>query len=205
MIKYIKILFVTILWFAFIPCYSQIFLDEEELIRYKGLFSSYPDSLTDHFPDWNNEGLLYVEMSKPGSSVLNVIYFAFEYDKSEIEKLKEEFNARTLSHYHFTDSCLMMTYYDSTFFESTLPHLKQCDNLYPIPNFEFLGDPSLNSDFYKQAELYVLEAKKGVFLEEALLNKKWVKKIGLPVDWEHGYSKGVLISGCVVAYWLEVW
>lgn len=84
---------------------------------------------------------------------------------------------------------------------------KYCQESLPIPNFamvnSFLKEKpelvTLPNDF----EIYIIDAKKGKFLEE---NEHTVGT-GLPEEWKNGYSKGIAYSEKrhICIYWLIIW
>jgi len=74
--------------------------------------------------------------------------------------------------------------------------------MFPIPNFEFCLKYPIPIEFYEKAKIYVLGAEKGKFLEDNLL---WSRGVKLPDEWKNGYTKGVVVSGNIVVYWLEIW
>lgn len=201
MLVYTKNLCLVLFHSIIISCYAQDDIDILK-IEYEQVLSAYPHNLIEHFPDIENRQSLYIHLGYPGNSNLSSIYTVFAETEEQIQCLKDELDTLALACYHFTDACLLMTNYDVSMFDSTFFHIRQCDNLYPIPNFDFFVEASFPYEFYKNAYIYVLEAEKGRFLEKELL---WDKGVGLPKEWEHGYSKGVFISGYIVTYWLEIW
>ena len=53
-----------------------------------------------------------------------------------------------------------------------------------------------------KAVIYLLAAEKGRFLPDDCLSRNGV---GLPNEWVHGYTKGLVLYKYYVIYWLEVW
>ncbi len=196
--KYIFLLLITNHLFSF----SQI---DENPIRceYKKAFSLYPDSLINHFPNPINKDIVYFSMEYPGATRLNCVYAIFHYKDKRIGEIEEVAKYASLANYNFTDSCLMMTNYDTSWYTPVFDGIiqcKDCANIYPVPNFSFLRE--LEIDFFEKAKIYVLKAERGNFLDDNIL---WNEGVGLSKDWLHGYTKGITIGGNLVIYWLEVW
>ena len=105
--------------------------------------------------------------------------------------------------YHLGDSCLILPY-DYENFEiiksDSIRNLPFVDTL-PIPKFSS-WEGGVFPDFYKKAVIYLLDAEKGRFLPDDCLSKNGV---GLPKEWVHGYTKGLVLYKYYVIYWLEVW
>jgi hypothetical protein len=84
--------------------------------------------------------------------------------------------------------------------------LRKChdiSDLLPIPDFECLAKSSLLPDIFKTASIYLLGAEQGMFLP---YDKLGHKNTCLYDEWEHGYSKGVVILGYnLILFWLNIW
>jgi hypothetical protein len=177
----------------------------ETFASYSEVLSHYPEALTDHFLQPENKIVLHLHLGYPGTSYLNSVYEMLLLENEQIKEIKEDVESKSLKQYHFTDSCLMITDYNPELYDSTLYRLKQCDcfsEMLPMPNFQFCIESPLPLEFYENATIYVLGAEKGFFLEENYLSNDGV---GLPEKWLHGYTKGVVVSGNIALYWLEVW
>ena len=172
---------------------------------YKEVLSLYPNMLTDHFLDPEKANFVYFGLDAPGAANLNAVNAIFICDSTLLTTIEEKMINEEVAIYHFTDSCLMIVDYDTSIYDTTVIKLKQCNNfngMLPVPNFEFCLKLPLPIEFYKKATIYVLGAERGKFLDENLL---WSKGVKLSYEWKNGYTKGVVISGNIVAYWLEVW
>ena len=172
---------------------------------YKEVLSLYPNMLTDHFLDPEKANFIHFGLRYPGAANLNVVNAIFICDSNLITTIEEKMIHEGVAIYHFTDSCLMIVDYDTSIYDTTVIKLKQCNNfngMLPVPNFEFCLKLPLPIEFYKKATIYVLGAERGKFLDENLL---WSKGVKLSYEWKNGYTKGVVISGNIVVYWLEVW
>ncbi len=173
--------------------------------NYKEVLSLYPKTLTDHFLDPEKAIIGYFKLGYPGGANLNKVYAIFICDSVLTTAIEEKINQEAVAIYHFTDSCFMIVDYDTSIYDTTVIKLMQCNNfdgMFPIPNFEFCLKSPLPIKFYEEANIYVLGADKGKFLAENLL---WSKGVNLPDEWVNGYTKGVVVSGNIVVYWLEIW
>jgi len=201
-IKYlVTFLFVVILAYS---SSAQIDLGKVKE-TYKEVLSHYPKILTDHFLDPEKANFLHLGIEAPGVSNLNQVNAIFLCDSAITTAIEEKLIQEAVAIYHFTDSCFMIVDYDTTIYVTTVIKLKQCNNfdgMFPIPNFEFCLKHQIPKEFYEKANIYVLGAEKGKFLAENLLLSKGVK---LPDEWKNGYTKGVVVSGNIVVYWLEIW
>lgn len=182
-------------------------LSQSEFERLKGSYSEirslYPKDLVVHLPKLNKNDLIFYEFEFPRGKYLNYIHIGVECTDKEISKIKQ--NMHPTKVYRFVDSCHMIVGYDSLAFKGGVIKMYMCnnfDNMLPIPNFSFLDKEGFSSNFYENATIYVLGAQKGKYLSDDCLSYGDAE---LPIDWKHGYSKGILISGNVVVYWLEVW
>lgn len=185
-------------------CLSQNRPDERDKRDYREIISLYPKSLVSHFPKniddkkHGNIGLLF-----PRGNYLSYIHLTLPYKDEEIEQLKKEAALKVKHIYHFGDSCLILPYNYEEFEivkSDSIRNLSFVDML-PIPNFLSL-ECGYTPDFYKEAVIYLLDAEKGHFLADDYLSKLGV---GLPEEWKHGYTKGLVFYKNYVLYWLEVW
>ena len=106
--------------------------------------------------------------------------------------------------YAITDSCLMVIPYNYENFKIIESDtLKNCiaPRTLPVSNFKN-WDVYFPLEFLKDAKIYLLDAKQGRFLEDDNLP---ISGVGLPKEWLHGYTKGVVIFKNDAMYWLEVW
>lgn len=173
--------------------------------NYREVISLYPKTLTDHFLDPEKANFVHLGLEVPGVSNLNQVNAIFICDSVLIATIEEKIIQEAVAIYHFTDSCFMIVDYDTSIYDTTVIKLKQCNNfngMFPIPNFEFCLKYPIPVEFYEKAKIYVLGAEKGKFLADNLL---WSRGVKLPDEWKNGYTKGVVVSGNIVVYWLEVW
>lgn len=200
----------TFLFVVLLTYTSSAQIDFEEFKEkaketYKEVLSLYPKMLTDHFLDPEKANFVHFGLGYPGATNLNEVSAIFICDSNLITTIEEKVIQEAVAIYHFTDSCLMIADYDTSIYDTTVIKLNQCDNfneMFPIPNFEFCLKLPLPIEFYEKATIYVLGAEKGKFLDENLL---WSRGVMLPNKWKNGYTKGIVISGNIVVYWLEVW
>jgi len=173
--------------------------------NYREVLSLYPKTLTDHFLDPEKANIVYFELGYPGGANLNIVNAIFICDSALTTAIEEEINHEAVAIYHFTDSCFMIVDYDTSIYDTTVIKLKQCNNfdgMFPIPIFEFCLKYPIPIEFYEKAKIYVLGAEKGKFLAENLL---WSRGVKLSDEWKNGYTKGVVVSGNIIVYWLEIW
>lgn len=173
--------------------------------NYHDILSLYPSKLISYLPSkLNQDKLAFYEFEFPRGRYLNFIHLVAIYSDKEISKITS--SIKPLKVYNFNDNRdLLIVEYDPLIYIDTLFTLKKINpalNELPIPNFSFLKDIVLPSSFYCNAKIYVLDAKQGKFLKDDYLSQDGV---GLPNEWQHGYTTGIVISGNIVVYWLEVW
>ena len=173
---------------------------------YCEILSLYPKELTDHLPKLNQAELVHEEFEFPRGKYSSFIHMIYSYTDKKRAVVEKEIQTKAKKIYHFTDSCLMVVNdkwnpKDSSLFSNDTCVALAPDAL-PIPNFNLLKKLGAIPEVYENAVIYVLDAKRGSFLEDIFLS---VDGVGLPKGWEHGYTKGALISGNLVFYWLEVW
>lgn len=201
--KFIYIVFYLLCWPNNISAQSEC---TDTRKAYCEILSLYPKEFTTHFPKLNVDELAHQELEFPRGNYLSFIHMVYYYTDNKIMCLEKKMQSKAKEIYHFTDSCLMVI---NDKWNPTDPSLfpnntctKVPPNALPIPNFNLLKKLGAIPKVYKNAIIYVLDAKQGTFLDESCLSDDGV---GLPKEWEHGYTKGVLISGNLVFYWLEVW
>ncbi len=170
---------------------------------YKKTLTSYPPDLVSHCPasiDDAEIGLF--DLLYPEGRLLHYIHLAVAYEKEEMEKLEKKAASEAKRVYHLTDSCLMVIPYDYDHFLS-IPKdsINNCisPDMLPIPNFRSW---ELVPEFYEEATVYLLNAEKGRFLKDECLS---TSSVGLPEEWKHGYTKGLIFYRNYLMYWLEVW
>lgn len=179
-------------------------LSEREKRYYREIITLYPKDLVSHLPDnIDNRKDGAPDLRFPRGRYMNFIHLALSCDKAEMERLKTEVASKAIGVYHFGDSCLTIPYNYETFeiIKSdsirNLPYVK----MLPLPNFKaWYG--GLSEEICKEAVIYLLDAEKGRFLPDDCLSKSGV---GLPEEWLHGYTKGLILYRNFVVYWLEVW
>ena len=173
---------------------------------YDEIYTLYPKMLVNHFIDFDSLQIVYLHVDYPGSTRYQTqVHAMFLYDGKQIDTLEKIIKQRSIKEYHFTDSCLMVVAYDSTIYDASKFKIRQCSDfskMLPIPNFQYYFESQLPSEFFEKANIYILESKKGKFMKNKFLS---VEDIRLPKCWKHGYNKGIVISGNLVAYWMEVW
>lgn len=201
----VVILVFSLLFAIQTTCSSQMHPDEREIRAYKEVIGLYPPGLVLGFPKKIDKKMsVLVGYRSPRGEYQNYIHLAVFLDKKEIESLKTKLAAKSKTINHLTDSCLMIIPYNYAFFKVIKSDsLKNCksSHMLPIPNFKYFG-MGFPPEFYKDATIYVLDAKQGRFLEDDNLS---ISGVGLPKEWLHGYTKGVTIFKNYAIYWLEVW
>lgn len=201
--KYVYLVFCLICLFDNVSAQSE-YSDARK--AYCEILSLYPKELTTHLPKLNEDELAHEEFEFPRGNYLSFIHMVYYYKDNKIMSIEKKMQSKAKRIYHFTDSCLMVINDQWNPIDSSLFPNDTCTkfppNALPIPNFNLLKKLGAVPEVYKSAVIYVLDAKQGAFLDESCLS---VNGVGLPKEWEHGYTKGVLISGNLVFYWLEVW
>jgi hypothetical protein len=204
----------------------RFYVDEENKKNYDNIRNEYPKRFVDHLPDLLDEGEYKTfQFSFPIGEYVSCIHLIMQYSDRKIKEIRKYAEENSIEKHYFNDSCLMMIAYKnstSSIDDSTFIKKRKCDQYtsLPLPNFTWCIDYgfSSNSDFYKNATIYILGAEQGEFLEytytepigileskhrdERLLKSA---ETGLPAGWEHGYTKGMVISGKYVFYWLNAW
>lgn len=172
---------------------------DKQMIRYKMALESFDHKLTDHFPD-NIDGIRNLHSIFPKGLYVHgfaTIQLSLTESSEEIKKKLNSLKKNGALKYSITS--------DYVFIINDSIESNHCKNCMPIPDFEYLAK-SLNiplSEFNESFQVYVFEAKSGIFLDdEYLINHK-----NFPKSWLHGFSRGVLISEKyqIVTYWLDVW
>jgi hypothetical protein len=202
-----KILFLVIIMSVYcINCTSHR-VDEKTKDNYSEILSIYPEYLVSHFPtDISKDIFLFGNFTFPRGRYLNGIQLGVLKKNKEISELQQQVASISKAVYLVTDSCLIKIVQDV--FDGrerlTLDN-KQCNSateIFPIPDFDFFTAPKQMYSAFENGYIYVLDAKKGKFLPDSCIARD---NIGLPEEWAHGYTKGILISGEIVIYWLELW
>ena len=202
-----KIIFLLLsgLFFFKINVLSQNGLfDERDKLYYREIISLYPKFLVSHLPEnIDNKVSGAQSLLFPRGKYLNYIHLTLPCGNSKREILKKEMASQAKRIYYLGDSCLTLPY-DYENFEiiksDSIRNLPFVDTL-PIPNFSS-WEGGVPPDFYKKAVIYLLAAEKGRFLPDDCLSRNGV---GLPNEWVHGYTKGLVLYKYYVIYWLEVW
>ena len=170
-------------------------------------FREYFDNdMISHFPDSDASRIAASYFYPQHKSFYNLgVYLRETYECSikNIDSLVyslEKSNAVIVKH---KDSCNLFIelYYNHGLNKNTT-----CSDIIPVPNFweEIISLPEkdikhLPDDF----TLYLIEFKKGKFIDEYLLNNDAFKN----TEWKNGISKGVAISRKrrICIFWLEIW
>jgi hypothetical protein len=171
---------------------------------YKEILSLYPKDFVSHLPQSiANRKIGFFELEFPRGRYLSYIHLALPYEGKKIEQLKSEAASKAKKNYHFSDSCLIIPYdyKESKMIKSDSISNTFVNEILPIPNFHS-WECNFDPIFYKEAIIYLLDAKEGRFLADDCLSKSGV---GLPKKWIHGYTKGLTFYKSYVLYWLEVW
>jgi hypothetical protein len=200
-------------------------IDEEHKKIYDDIRNKYPKCFVDHLPEFYDGNRNTYQFSFPIGEYVSCIYLIMQYPDRKIKDIREYAERNSIEKHYFNDSCLMMIAYKnstSSIDDSTFIKKRDCHQYtsLPLPNFTWCIEQgfSYSSDFYKNATIYVLGAEQGEFLKDTytepigILESKHrderllkSSKTGLPAGWEHGYTKGLLISGKYVFYWLNAW
>jgi hypothetical protein len=189
---------------------------------YDEIMENYAEQCVDHFPKII-DGRIYAFTAK---SPIERNYFSYLYLATGITSKQRRVitlwgEKWAIEKHRFTDSCLMIvenfkkndpaTSIESVCSTYSLPLPLPM----PLPDYYTLTDYGLPSEFYHNATIYVLGAERGDFFRHNdYLVKGLIKRedhrlksedLALPAGWEHGYSKGIVISGKYVLYWVGIW
>ena len=179
---------------------------------YEEILTLYPIELTNHLPKINNKDTFNLQIISPlatKANNCNGIYLTKKVSEKEISKIEFETKDNAKSIMTFNDSChYVINYNDKKLvnipFERVMCKDTIKKTIYPIPNFNYYIEAGFSTDFYNLSKIYVLDAKYGEYLDQKYLTENGV---GLPNNWKHGYSKGIVICSKekIVTYWIEVW
>ncbi len=190
----------------FISCKQKEYISKSNKEIYKEAMSLFPKQMVEHFPKLDEGDVEMLEITTPGA-YMSYIYLIMSLSDKKIEAIKRFTIENRVDSYSFNDSCLLIVNFkkDSNL---SFPFLSTkcnspCEKL-PIPNFVFCRESNIDSSFYSNSTIYVLNAGKGKVFNDDNLS---IDDFGLPLEWEHGYSKGIVLSEIsnTVIYWLEIW
>jgi hypothetical protein len=187
--------------------------------EYRNTLAKYPKEYTNHFPDSVCDISYNVLFSENISISHPKIWLKLRFEEAVIDSLSRIFSVMSIGTYSPDDTCLLVIdrhltednwlQYDKSVRNEKKLVLKEkaCyEHKLPLPKFwreswieTKKNDVGLNNEYI----LYVLDAKSGVFLNKDVLpNGKYS-----PLNWIHGYSKGVAINrnSRTVIYWFDIW
>ena len=187
--------------------------------EYRNALAKYPQEYTSHFPD-SIQDINYAILFSENISISHPkIWLKLRFKEESIDSLVRAFSSQSIRVYSPNDTCLLvidrhlteenwLQYDKSARNEKKLILTEKACYEYQLPLPKFWrkswvetekNDVGLSSEY----TLYVLGAKSGVFIgEDKLPNGKYT-----PLNWMHGYSKGVAINpnkGYVI-YWFDIW
>lgn len=182
-------------------------VNQELIYSYMENMELFPKKLTSHFPPNLNTGRNYLyATSYMDNENIQYLYLIMHYSRKDTKEIKAFAESNAIRKYNLSDNCLLFGTYVPKHFEDSTINLNRCDvpdsDMLPVSSFKFLDTPQISEKFTKYADIYLLGAEQGNFIDSVSLSKTG---IGLPKGWEHGYTKGVAIYGRTVAYWLEIW
>ncbi|MCH7403892.1 hypothetical protein ACFOUP_08785 [Belliella kenyensis] len=205
-IRYIIIVLILL------SCSSERELNFEEEIDY------FEEGFIDHFPKKIKFlGSLH-SISQNISNSHPHVWLKFFPDKGKLDSVENAVKLKAIGKYFSEDTCLVVidkhlnskNWYK---IDKTQRYPKKIEygdhdchkEKYPVPNFfdDWWMDTDQNMTKLKGYTMYVLEAKKGVYMNP----KKLPNGLYTPSGWEHGISKGVAINkekGAVI-YWADIW
>ena len=155
-------------------------------------------------------------ISKSGEYNVTGIILTDKNDYKTYKNIYDTIAKVAIASYLPTDSCLLVINTFTT--QKNLTHKKRKANSLelellerdclrdklPIPNFyDFDAEVKTRCKLSEDYELYVLEAKKGIYWDEKYLTDGRY----MPTEWKHGYSKGVAFNkvNYNIIYWFEIW
>lgn len=132
-------------------------------------------------------------------------YYKIMCRVDNLDILKENIAINTIQITKYNDSCSFVLDRSKNKYMS-FENCTSCTNCLPIPRFIEEGDYFNINDQYplpKDFDIYILEAKKGEFLDNHLINDI----INVPDNWKHGMTRGVAISEerNIAIYYIDIW
>ncbi|WKK86787.1 hypothetical protein [Marivirga arenosa] len=146
------------------------------------------------------------------------VWLKYYKSENELDLLKDSIENVAVAKYQTSDSCLLVI--DKHLNKSNWYKIdkskripkkidyndKPCHhNKYPVPNFYSTDWSETNSNptRLKGYDLYVLEAKPGIYMDST----KLPNGLYTPKDWKHGYSKGIAINDetSAIIFWADIW
>jgi len=181
--------------------------------KYIKALSLFNAKLIDHFPkEIDSNYIKYLDATSPDVGEVS-LFIEKKINLKEFKNLTNYYSSVSKEILNPSDSLLIVNRFSSEnrLYKYKLTSLekkiieKSSSYSLPIPNFwrcSFSSDSTachLSSNF----KLYVIEAKKGKYLEDKYLTKGEY----MPSDWRNGFSKGIAISekNMTVIYWIVVW
>ena len=190
----------------------------QALINYWEYRREFDNWLVKHFPkDFSGETFNF--SSSKNFTKHDVGFYLYEYDVSfsGLQALQKRVERNAVAHYQTDDSLIFVINRFETLktdYERSIPKIKDLHyldsalfaGLYPVPNFLDYEKPIRTRNgiwLPKDFDLYVLEAKSGVFCKEFELTENFQ----MPQGWKNGFSRGVAIhkKDRTVIYWGVMW
>lgn len=190
----------------------------QSLIKYLEYRREFDHWLVKHFPnDFSGETFSF--SSSKNFTKHDMGFYLYEYDVSisALQALQKRVEKKAVAHYQTDDSLLFVINRFETLktdYERSIPKIKNLlyidsslfAGLYPVPNFlEYEKPISTRNGIWlpKDFDLYVLEAKSGVYCKEFDLKENFQ----MPKGWKNGFSRGVAINkkDRTVIYWGVLW
>ena len=125
--------------------------------------------------------------------------------EDNLDILKENIVNNTIQITKYNDSCSFVLDRSKNKYMS-YENCISCTSCFPIPRFIEEGDYFNINDQYplpNDFDIYILEAKKGHFLDNHLINDM----INVPNNWKHGMTRGIAISEerNIAIYYIDIW
>lgn len=183
---------------------------------YTEKLSFFKDEFVNHFPRQINS-VYTVKHTLTGRFGPTSLMLSEFVSSAYLDSLKNYYSQNHDKTYHSSDSCLLVvnkfTTKENEYKTRKASNKEKVDYLnkncleekLPIPNF-YDFENATDSTICKLTPgfiVYVLEAKSGVFWDDKYL----VKTNYMPVEWEHGYSKGIALNEKTmeVIFWFILW
>ena len=133
-------------------------------------------------------------------------YYKIMCREDNLDILKDNIVSNTIQITKYNDSCSFVLDRSKNKYMS-YENCISCTNCFPIPRFIEEGDYfNLNEQYPlpNDFDIYILEAKKGIFLDDHLLIKDI---INVPNKWKHGMTRGIAISEerNMAIYYIDIW
>ncbi|MFW5872889.1 MAG: hypothetical protein ACOCVN_02770 [bacterium] len=188
-----------ILLFVAIICSCKSY-HENEIFKYinKNMISHFPENC-----DFISKNYL---MPSYNEDLNSGFYYKIMCREDNLSLLKENIISSAIYITKYNDSCSFIIDRSKNLYMSYEKCIYCTTNCFPIPRFIEEGDYfNLNEQYTLPGDfdIYILEAKRGIFFDDHLINDK----INVSESWKHGMTRGIAISDKrnIVIYYIDIW